>query len=80
MRLISKDQAFSLTQLNYTYFLVYSHSNAPLCHSYTKPMVKIIKKKIILQKENNAVLDKTRVQGNKKLISKSNIKNKIATK
>ena len=46
-----------------------------------KPIVKMIKKIIILQNINKEeVLDKTNVQGNKKLISKSKIKNKIATK
>lgn len=43
-------------------------------------MVSIIKKMIILQNPNKVILFNTIDQGNKKLTSKSKIKNKIATK
>ena len=44
------------------------------------PIVKIIRNIIILQKPKSGILFKIIDHGNKKLISKSKIKNKIATK
>ena len=45
-----------------------------------KPIVKIIKNNIILQKPNKGNLFSTTDQGKRKLTSKSKIKNKIATR
>lgn len=45
-----------------------------------KPIVNIIKNNIIDQKPNQEIELREIIHGNKKLISKSNIKNKMATR
>jgi hypothetical protein len=59
---------------------IYSQSKAPLRHSYIKPIVNITKNTIIDQNPEKPILLKLIAQGNKNVISKSKIMNKIATK
>jgi len=57
-----------------------SHSSPPSTHSYTSPKVSIKRNVITTQKDhppNMGKLVKVVAQGNKKDISKSNIRNKI---
>lgn len=52
---------------------------APRFHSYTKPRVKITRKRIIFQKPAVPTFSKPADQGKSKAISTSKIKNKIPT-
>ena len=70
-----------LYQLSYPTLLKnYSHSRAPFFHSYKKPSVSNNKKIAIDQKPVKPIVLKVIDHGNKKLISRSNIINNIATK
>ena len=71
----------SLYQLSYpTLVKNYSHSKAPFFHSYKKPSVSTSKKIAIDQKPVKPIVLKVSDHGNRKLISKSKIMNKMATR
>jgi hypothetical protein len=53
---------------------------APLDHSYTKPIVKIIKNRITIQNPIVEISYKDTANGNKNKTSRSNTINKIATR
>jgi len=58
----------------------YSQSNAPFCHSYTKPNVRTNKNQNIEKIPIIPTILKTVEKGNKNEISKSKIIKRIATK
>jgi len=58
----------------------YTHSSPPRTHSKTNPIVKITKKRTIVQKLKLVAEPKIKDHGNRNIISKSKMINKIATK
>ena len=60
--------------------LAYSHSSAPLRHSYINPIVRMLRKITIDQKPKAPISPREIAHGNKNATSRSKIINKMATR